>query len=385
MPSFLEFSACLPGKRSTCSPTQFNFFMFEPTQFIYVTCQVGSEALCKAEIADSQPNWKFAFSRRGFLTFKLPEDAKVDPKFVLKSTFARSYGWSVENLQSDNAIELADQVATHLQNTEIEHLHVWQRDSAVPGNKGFEPGQSALAAEVGNLILKKLPADSNLLLNRRAQADDLVLDVALVEPNWWWVGWHRVGTTFQRWPGGVPMFEMEDKISRAYYKLKEALLWSGISIRPNDVCVEVGSSPGGAAQLLLEMGAKVIAVDPAELEDEVANHPNMTYIRKRGREVRKREFSSARWLMADMNVAPKFTLDTIEDIVTNEQVNVSGVVLTLKLLEKSVASEINQFRDRVAKWGFQVIKTRQLAFNRQEFCLVGVKDKFVLRSGKKRN
>lgn len=359
--------------------------MFEPTQFIYLTCQVGSEALCKAEIAATRPNWKFAFSRRGFLTFKLPEGAKVDPKFVLKSTFARSYGWSVGHHQSDNAIELANEIAAIESLSQADHLHVWQRDSAIPGNKGFEPGQSALATEVGNLLLSRMSSDSKPLLNRRAQPNDLVLDVALVEPNWWWVGWHNVSTTFQRWPGGVPMFEMEDKISRAYYKLKEALLWSGISVHPNDVCVEIGSSPGGAAQLLLEMGAQVIAVDPAELEEEVAKHPNMTYIRKRGREVRKREFSSARWLIADMNVAPKFTLDTIEDIVTNNQVNVSGVVLTLKLLEKSVATEINQFRDRVSQWGFQVIKTRQLAFNRQEFCLVGIKDKFVLRSGKKRS
>lgn len=358
--------------------------MPEPQPFIYVTCQAGSESLCKAEIAAAQPDWKFSFSKRGFLTFKLPEGNQVDPKFVLKSTFARSYGWSSSNHKSDDAIELVKQIAQDKILQQAQHLHVWQRDSSVPGNRGFEPGQSALASEVGSLVLGQMPGDSKPLLNRRAQPDDLVFDIALVEPNWWWLGWHRVGTTFQRWPGGVPMFEMEDKVSRAYYKLKEALLWAGIVIRPEDVCVEIGSSPGGAAQLMLEMGAKVIAVDPAELDEEVAKHPQLTYIRKRGREVRKREFSSARWLVADMNVAPKFTLDTIEDIVTNAQVNVSGVVLTLKLLEKSVASDIDQFRQRVSQWGFQLVKTRQLAFNRQEFCLVGLKDKFVLRASKKK-
>ncbi len=358
--------------------------MPEPTSFIYVTCQVGSEALCKAELSASQPDWKFSFSKRGFLTFKLPEGHQVDPKFVLKSTFARSYGWSLNNHKSDDAIELAKQVAENEILKQAQHLHVWQRDSGVPGKRGFEPGQSALATEIGELILGRLQSEPKPLLNRRAQPDDLVFDLAMVDPNWWWLGWHRVGTTFQRWPGGVPMFEMEDKLSRAYFKLKEALLWAGIFVRPDDVCVEIGSAPGGAAQLLLEMGAKVIAVDPAELEDEVAQHPNMTYIRKRGREVRKKEFSSARWLLADMNVAPKYTLDTIEDIVTNDQVNVSGVILTLKLLEKSVAADIEQCRQRVAQWGMQVVKTRQLAFGRQEYCLVALKDKFVLRAGKKK-
>lgn len=359
-------------------------FMAAPTQFIFITCQVGSESLCKAELGDSQPDWKFAFSRPGFLTYKLPENHNVDPRFVLKSTFARSYGWSLGNGKADTANELCDQLLEFPHWKNVRHLHVWERDAAVPGTRGFEPGQSVLATEVGGIILDRLQSAKKPMLNRRATSDDLVFDVALIEPNWWWFGWHHAGTTFQRWPGGVPLFSMEPKISRAYYKLKEALLWSGVAIREEDVCVELGSSPGGAVQLLLEMGAKVIAVDPAKLDEEIANHSNLVHFRKRGREVRKKEFREARWLMADMNVAPKFTLDTVEDILTNENVNVSGIVLTLKMLEKSLASEVNSFRDRVRKWGFQFVKTRQLAFNRQEFCLVALRDKFVLRSGKKR-
>lgn len=354
-----------------------------PTPFIYVTCQIGSEGLVKSELAQCQPEWKFAFSRPGFLTFKLPEGHQIDPKFALKSTFARSYGWSLSNHKSENAVDLVKELAQNEILREAPNLHVWQRDSAVPGHRGFEPGQSVLANEIGQQILNQLPEGQRPRLNGRAQPDELIFDVAIVEPNWWWLGWHYGGTTFQRWPGGVPLFELEPKISRAYYKLKEALLWSGISIHPDDVCVEIGSSPGGAAQLLLEMGAKVIAVDPAELDEEITSHPNLTYIRKRGREVRKREFSAARWLISDMNVAPKFTLDTIEDIVTNDSVNVSGIILTMKLLEKSVAEDVNSLRKRATDWGFRVVKTHQLAFNRQEFCLVGLKDRFVLRAGKK--
>lgn len=86
-----------------------------------------------------------------------------------------------------------------------------------------------------------------------------------------------------------------------------------------------------------------------------------------------------------MSVAPKFALDTLEDIVSNEQVDVSGVVVTLKLPDKALASELDQHRDRVRGWGFSMVKTRQLAFNRQELCLIGVKDKFMLRARKKRS
>ena len=65
----------------------------------------------------------------------------------------------------------------------------------------------------------------------------------------------------QRWPGGVPLFDTTvETYSRAYFKLKEALLWSGITVKPGDVCAEIGSAPGGASQLLLEMGARVIGI-----------------------------------------------------------------------------------------------------------------------------
>ena len=353
--------------------------------FVYLTCQVGSEALCKKEIADSQPEWKFAFSRPGFLTFKLPENHKVSERFTLRSTFARTFGWSIGNIKYSEPNEIDDLLQTHPELAEAGHLHVWQRDKTVPGRNGFEPGQSKLAGEVGSLLAKKFSFAREPQINRRAQAEDLVLDVAMVEPDWWWFGWHYATTRPQQWPGGVPIFDFTPKISRAYYKLKEALLWAGIQIKPDDVCAEIGASPGGAVQLMLEMGGKVIAVDPAELDEELDDAEGLTYIRKRGREVRKREFRDVRWLVVDMSVAPKFALDTLEDIVSNEQVDVSGIVVTLKLPDKALAHELDQHRDRVRGWGFSMVKTRQLAFNRQELCLIGVKDKFMLRARKKRS
>ena len=128
----------------------------------------------------------------------------------------------------------------------------------------------------------------------------------------------------------------EMPVSRAYYKLKEALLWSGIQVREGDVCAEIGSAPGGACQLLLELGAQVIAIDPAPLDSEVAEHENLTFIRRRGREVKKRELADVRWLLADLNIAPNYTLDTVEEIVSSKRVNPRGMLLTLKLDRKSV-------------------------------------------------
>lgn len=358
----------------------------EPTDFLFVCCQHGSEKALKSEIAEAYPGLNFAFSRPGFLTFKLTPEATLPLKFSLTSTFARTSGWSLGKATGDDAAALVKEVVKSPVAKVCDHVHVWQRDTHVPGKKGFEPGQSVLADEVARLITASpVMADRKVAPNQVAKANELILDVVMVEPNQWWFGFHYATTTAGRWPGGVPKIDAsQEVISRAYFKLAEALLWSGIKINPGDVCAEIGSAPGGACQLLLEQEAIVIGVDPAEMETEVLENPNFTHIRRRGNEVRKKDLRSVKWLMADVNAAPTYTLDTIEEMVTSASVDVTGVVLTLKLVDMKFADQIGAFRKRVKGLGFSVVKTRQLAFNRGEICLVGVKDRFALRSSRQR-
>ena len=54
--------------------------------FLFVTCQAGAERAVKAELARRWPDFRLAFSRKGFLTFKLPEEHTWPPT----STWSRS-------------------------------------------------------------------------------------------------------------------------------------------------------------------------------------------------------------------------------------------------------------------------------------------------------
>ncbi len=121
--------------------------------------------------------------------------------------------------------------------------------------------------------------------------------------------------------------------------------------------------------MLLNRGATVIGVDPADMDERVLAHPRFTHIKKRGSDVRRREFRKVRWLTADINIAPNYTLDTVEAIVTHSEVHVQGVLLTLKLLDWSLTGEIPVYLDRVRSWGFANVAARQLHHNRQEICV----------------
>ncbi len=197
-----------------------------------------------------------------------------------------------------------------------------------------------------------------------------MLDCVLVEPDEWWVGFHRAGAASSGWPGGLFDAALPaDVVSRAYAKIEEGLAWSGLPVKRGDHVVEIGCAPGGASQALLGRGLLVTGIDPADVDACVLAHPRFTHLRKRGADVKRREFRDVRWLMADMNVAPAYTLTTVAEIVTHPSVKIAGMLLTLKLINWDLADEVPGYLELVHSWGFSHVAARQLAHNRQEICV----------------
>jgi 23S rRNA (cytidine2498-2'-O)-methyltransferase len=251
---------------------------------------------------------------------------------------------------------------------EFSALHVWPRDRMSAGFRGYEPGftdesraaEAALRADAACLIASsELPTPSS----------QRVLDVVVVEPNEWLVGYHRTKSGPSRWPGGMREMQLPpDAVSRAWLKMEEALRWSKLPIRKGQEFVEIGCAPGGSCQAVLSRGLRVVGVDP-----RVAEHPHFTHVRKRGADVRRRAFRKTHWLASDMNVAPSYTLDTIEAIVTHPLVHVRGLLLTLKLLDWALADDLPAWLERIGGWGFSRLRSRQLQHNRQEICVAALR------------
>jgi 23S rRNA (cytidine2498-2'-O)-methyltransferase len=348
--------------------------MLAEARFLFTVCQTGAEKALKEEMAHAWPAFRFAFSRPGFVTFKLPAEMRMARDLDLGCTFARTYGFSLGKTAGAKAQSMAASVWQMVGDLRPAHLHVWQRDTAVPGERGFEPGPTPLADAVGGVIAAARPglgsAGDQLPVNREAKSGELVLDCVLVEPDEWWVGFHEATSKPGCWPGGVPPREGSGEvISRAYWKIKEALAWSRLPIRRGDRCAEIGSAPGGACQALLESGLEVLGIDPAEMDPELLAQPGLTHVKKRARDVKRREFRQVKWLFSDSNVDPRQALDVVEEIVTHREVRVRGMLLTIKLSDWQMAKHVPDYLARVQSWGFAGVQARQLAFNRREFCL----------------
>jgi 23S rRNA (cytidine2498-2'-O)-methyltransferase len=81
------------------------------------------------------------------------------------------------------------------------------------------------------------------------------------------------------YPDGQVRFEedRESAPSRAYLKLWEALTLLGVSPKPGELCLDLGSSPGGWTWVLASLGARVFSVDKAELDPRIAAMPEVEH------------------------------------------------------------------------------------------------------------
>ncbi len=348
-----------------------------PPKFLFATCQIGAETALKSEVARSWPDLRFAFSRPGFLTFKLPPGQSLPDDFDLGAVFARAWGFSLGKAASADLPERLEQFRELAGSIAFDVLHVWQRDLAAAGDHGYEPGLTDVARDVASSLAQTLPTRAGAVpvaTNITAAPGQRVLDCVLVEPHEWWIGYHLAPGGSSCWPGGLFDVALPETVaSRAYAKIEEALAWSALPVKRGDHVVEIGCSPGGASQALLRRGLVVTGIDPAAVDPSVLAHPRFTHIQKRGADVRRREFRDVRWLVADMNVAPAYTLTTVQEIVMHPSVKIAGMLLTLKLIHWELAGEVPGYIEQVRSWGFPHVAARQLAHNRQEICIAAAR------------
>jgi 23S rRNA (cytidine2498-2'-O)-methyltransferase len=343
------------------------------SQFVYLACQHGAEAFLKEALCEPNGPYRLAYSQKGLVTlksnFSIPPWSRALPEHPI----VRSRGHILGKVGGELADPLIETIVSENKELDWTHLHVWQRDIAQPGWHGFEPGRSALAQYIADkfvLALTAIQDERASNVNQVASEEGRVLEVIIDDPHRWWIATRPIQSREDRWVGGVYVpREPEDMISRAYLKLAEAIAWSDMPIRPGDRVVEIGSSPGGACQYLIDLGAKVTGVDPADMDERIADHPSFVHWRSRSLQVKRREFAPFRFLICDANVAPNYTLDTVESIVTYPTSRMQGLILTIKLSDWENAKLIDEHLERVKSWGFSNVQARQLAHNRREYCI----------------
>lgn len=353
-----------------------------PSHFCFATCQPGMENALKRELSHSHPNLRPAFLRPGFVTFKSAEPLALDTRF--DAVFARATGLSLmrlapgpdashEVLASAAMDALATLRAAMPELPAKLRLHVFEREAHVPGEEplGFVQDARAHAALAA---LRARDADGVFVPGSEAVAGDVVFDVVVVDPGVWWLGLHAHAPWHSAHPGGRPPCVLPPEApSRAYLKLEEALVWSGLPLRAGDTAVELGSAPGGASYGLLRRGLRVIGIDPAAMDERVLLYPEFTHIQTPVHRVDREELpDQIEWLILDINLAPEIALTQIARLSRRMKSSLCGVLLTLKLNEPRFADDVPKMLGMLWDMGFDGIRAAQLPSHRRELVAIGL-------------
>ena len=300
--------------------------------FIFATCQIDAETALKTEIAHKWPAFRLAFSRPGFLTFKLPPGVQLQDDLDLHSVFARTHGFSLGKVMGATNEECAAAVVQLIGEQQFDRLHVWQRDLHEPGFRGYEPGPTPIAADVEAAIRHALPLFTQQESGVRSQESAIAeTDVAMTDDSSPASACglatrdaaaatvsqlHRAGERRQirradsrlRHCRTAPVVDRLPPRRIDPVALARRHVPAGIARERRFACVpqdgrSVGvvaasASPwrivgrnrqrsGGASQALLNHGLKVIGIDPANMDPVVLANPNFTHWKKRGADVRR--------------------------------------------------------------------------------------------------
>ena len=340
--------------------------------FLMMTCQCGTERFLKEEMLDRYHDLRAAFSRPGFVTFKATSDWDVQRVGKIRSIFARYKGLSLGRTANDDANLAATKVWEMGTDLRIDRIHVFPRDTAMPGTDGFEPHISSECVALHNILYNNCPYREKLATGANyalfpAERKEIVLDVVSVSPSEWYIGYHIADDWRSSQPGGITeLIYPIDAVSRAYLKFEEGLRWSELPVKTGSRWLDIGAAPGGGSQALLSRGAEVIGVDPADMSPVLTINPNFTHLRSRLGQIKRRIFRKVRWVITDMNVAPNYTLDVLEDLVTQKDMNIHGLLFTLKLVKWDLIADIPHYVRRIKNWGYRHVVLNQMQFNRQE-------------------
>ena len=191
-----------------------------------------------------------------------------------------------------------------------------------------------------------------------------------------YLGISTVQENLSDWPGGARHFaQRPEQISRAEFKLLEALEVFGVALPSGGQVLDLGAAPGGWARLLLEAGMSVVAVDPANLDLRLEEQPRLEHYRGYTETYLEGAIKKHRSFDVITNDMRMDARDAARLLVQARRcLHTDGFVIsTLKLphatREINPLSTLNEAL-RILSKGYGIVQTRQLFHNRQEVTVI---------------
>ena len=187
-------------------------------------------------------------------------------------------------------------------------------------------------------------------------------------------GFSQAEENLSVWSGGMRHYAMrEDTISRAGFKLMEALEAYPIVFEKNSAALDLGAAPGGWTKVLLDNGLRVVAVDPVGLSPVLQKNKNVEFYNGRAHEYIKKSNKIFDLIVNDMSMNLMTSIGFILSLKTRLR-DKGYVIITFKLTKHDRLNKIKEGIKLLQK-EFDVVFIKQLFHNRSEITVILQKSK----------
>ncbi|MBI3959924.1 MAG: 50S rRNA methyltransferase [Chloroflexi bacterium] len=167
------------------------------------------------------------------------------------------------------------------------------------------------------------------------------------------------------WAGGVRRFAREEgQISRAEFKLLEALEVFRIDLPPRGVALDLGAAPGGWTRVLRQREQFVTAVDPAELDPRLAEDRGVRHKRMTAEEYLADEPDEFDLIVNDMRMDARDSARLM--VAYAGQLHRHGLALMTFKLPGDDRKRIIEHAFNILRQRYVIAGARQLFHNRSE-------------------
>ena len=171
------------------------------------------------------------------------------------------------------------------------------------------------------------------------------------------------------WNGGMHRYQRyEGQISRAEFKLLEAV--DEFKIICSEFCqvLDLGAAPGGWSKVMLDKGMYVTAVDPAEIDKTLSKNSNMVHFRETVQQFILHNINQYDIILNDMKMDISESCKIMLSLAPYLKEN-GLCIMTFKLQEKGKIKQINRGL-RILGEKYNILHAKQLFHNRSEITVI---------------
>ncbi len=323
-------------------------------QFIFFCTNIGNENLLKEEIKAFYPELALSYSRKGFLTFK-NKGVKYDFETIsqLQVTFATRLGICLgkaeyENLKT-NILKKFEQLSLSLDECLIHNFAI-NCDSLYDASIEF------------NRIVNQYSADGKLVLNIMTLGENEI-----------WYGVHLIAKGITRYPNAqVDIPALDQSPSIGALKLAQTSELFSMKIKPRDLWLDFGCSPGGSSSYILSKEARVWGIDTAGVRDSILSHRSFKFIKSSVQDLSQEELPDVdiNWVHVDLNLNPNQAIKEVLRLCKRYNRSLKGILFTVQVVKMEYIPKIEEFEDLFYDWGFSSIISRQVPAHKKEYVII---------------